>query len=463
MKFLQGLLIVLVVIIGVLLIFRVIGLAVDSHYQNLLKPQAEKAKINFESLLNKTYSSWTYCDTPLEENAYKYYKPYFKSIVKNKRRTVARPLPGKVNKLLTSYFRGGKLNFDEAENALARMQIWLQKLRKAGCCTTYSIANETTYNGVLTDLVYNYLWVIRGIEFILYTSSYELISGKKDAGVKDLLLSLKITRDISTPGLFLINNLIAMALNRMTYTHIMAVASSEALNLQQVNLLLEATRKLGFEKGFLLNGVKMEKNLLYYEGAKRSCAWIAWGDEDKLSSLCYLKFWKDYFSYKRAIWKAARIAEKARKAFENNIEMPYQEGVIKMETEVDQVLSSNPITRDMAPNVAKIYQTYKTDQLLKKLALISLNLRKAFLEKGEYPDTLGEMEKSIGTDPMTGKPFLYKKLSKGEAEILLPMYLPENSDDIILHLCNCPYEKSLEEKLKFYNKIIELRNRETRK
>jgi len=117
----------------------------------------------------------------------------------------------------------------------------------------------------------------------------------------------------------------------------------------------------------------------------------------------------------------------------------------------------------MAPNVAKIYQTYKTDQLLKKLALISLNLRKAFLEKEEYPDTLWEMDKSLRTDPMTGKPFLYKKLSKGEAEILLPMYLPENNDDIILHLCNCPYEKSLEEKLKFYNKIIELRNREPKK
>lgn len=463
MKFLKGFLIILIAIIGVLLIFRLIGLAVDSHYQKLLKPQAEKAKTEFENLINRTYSSWTYCDTPLKENAYKYYKPYFKSIVKNRRRTVARPLPGEINKLLTPYFRGGKLNVDEAENALAKMQGWLQDIRKAGCCTSYSIANEITYNGVLTDLVYNYLEVIRGIKFILYTSSYELISGKKDAGVNDILLSLKITRDISTPGLFLINNLIAMALNRMNYTHIMAMASSEALNTQQVNLLLEATRKTGFEKDFLLNGIKMEKNLLYYEGANRSCSWIAWGDKDRSYFLCYLGFWRDYFSYKRAMWKAARVAEKAKKAFEKNLDMPYQDGVIKIETEVDQILNKNPITRDMAPDVAPVYQVYKTDQLFRKLALISLNLRKAFLENGEYPDTLGGMEESLKTDPMTGKPFLYKKLSKGEAEILLPMYLPENNDDIIFHLCNCPYEKSLKEKLRFYNKVIELKNRELKK
>ncbi len=420
----------------------IIGETVNYFTAKKLKEKATSAAQKFQARLDSTYHQPTACERPLECNSFDFYKPYLKLIRPPRgKATTEKPLSKEIYSKVQKFFNAGKLAPEEAAEIKEKTKARVEAFKKAACCRNFSVKGTISFKGMNTDFPINLLESIKNSKLLLYLSAYDAIAGNERESLEEFSAALRIAADLAVRKVFLIESIISLAIYNRSYAYSIYLLSSKELNQNLRESFLSLVETMKPPSDFLTMSFQKEADIYLWEGAfgerKRFPAVVFYPDK-------YHEFFilpeKHFFSYSKALAELSVVIKELSELYVEEMKKPGTEGLKKLEEALKKVYEKDPFFEMYIFDFPALYKREKTSQRLFNLVLLTCKLQNYLEEKGTYPDSLEELplDARYKIDPVTGKAFLYKKLSEKNAEVFLPPFSGGPEKGIKIRFCDCP-------------------------
>ncbi len=417
-----------------------------------IKPEAEKRANALRTRLKVPFEKPEICSPMLECNSFIYYLPYLKRINSNHRKTIPDyPLSPEIYIRAKKFLTKGVMDTEAASKDKKRLSKRLDSFTEASCCRYFSLENYIEFEGFSTPVPLNYIETIRNLRTFLYLAAYNFKAGQHDEAFKIYRIALRLLSDLSTTRLFLFGTFTSLSWTNYCYAFSLYTFTSRESEENLRRKILDLLEKLKWDKRAIPDSLESDATFFLWTAAKVSVPMF-----HRITSLdqykrFYLKYWRDLFSSAKFLKQIFDYYIQVARAYREAQEMAGIEGVVYLEKKENTLEKQHPRASAFVGRFARVYKREKTAETLFRLNFIAFELEKFMEEKGEYPENLDTLKiaKEFRIDPVTGKEFIYRRVSKTEAQIVLPGF--SKGEEFILRFCPCPVEERWQGMTKFMN------------